>query len=72
MSGTAQNGYEIGVERYIDAPPHVVWSVWVERLEEWFCPKPWTTELVAMGFVPGWSAVADQLAALAEAQAQGG
>jgi len=130
MTGNAENGFELSVERYIDAPPHIVWSVWVERIEEWFCPKPWTTELIAMdlrpggrivttdayragwipqkpfmtgywemlpegkgtryragawhwdeeamkqhdqmGFVPGWSAVADQLAALAEAEAKGG
>jgi uncharacterized protein YndB with AHSA1/START domain len=53
MTGNAENGFELSVERYIDAPPHIVWSVWVERIEEWFCPKPWTTELIAMDLRPG-------------------
>lgn len=33
--------HELRVERLIDAPPAVVWQVWTERTEEWFCPKPW-------------------------------
>lgn len=38
--------YELSVTRLIDAPPATVWRVFTERLEEWWCPKPWTTELI--------------------------
>jgi uncharacterized protein YndB with AHSA1/START domain len=33
--------HDLSIERLIDAPPEVVWQVWTERTEEWFCPKPW-------------------------------
>ncbi len=38
--------FELAIERYIDAPPEVVFKVWTERLEEWWAPKPWTTKLI--------------------------
>jgi uncharacterized protein YndB with AHSA1/START domain len=38
--------FELAVERYIDAPPEIVFKVWTERLEEWWAPKPWTTKLI--------------------------
>jgi uncharacterized protein YndB with AHSA1/START domain len=39
--------HELSVERLIDAPPEVVWRVWTERTEEWFCPKPWRVEILS-------------------------
>jgi uncharacterized protein YndB with AHSA1/START domain len=45
--------FELSVERYIDARPEAVFRVWTERLEEWWCPKPWTTELVEQDLRPG-------------------
>ncbi|MCW3477019.1 SRPBCC family protein [Limobrevibacterium gyesilva] len=42
----AQAEYELAIERYIDAPPDIVFKVWTERLEEWWAPKPWTTRLI--------------------------
>lgn len=39
--------HELSVERLIDAPPEVVWRVWTERTEEWFCPRPWRVEILA-------------------------
>jgi len=45
--------FELAVERYIDAPPAVVWQVWTERLAEWWAPKPWTTEIIANDLRPG-------------------
>lgn len=48
-----QATYELAIERQIDAPPEVVWKIWTERLEEWWCPKPWTTKLVEMDLRPG-------------------
>ena len=39
--------HELSVTRLIAASPAVVWDIMVNRLEEWWCPRPWTTELVA-------------------------
>jgi len=50
-SGIAK--YELVIERYIAASPKTVYKVWTERLEEWWCPKPWTTELVEQDLRPG-------------------
>ena len=46
-------GFKMSVERVIDAPPETVWRVWTGRTEEWFCPKPWTIELIAQELRPG-------------------
>jgi uncharacterized protein YndB with AHSA1/START domain len=45
--------YELAVERYIDAPPPVVFKVWTERLEDWWAPKPWTTKITELDLRPG-------------------
>ena len=47
------NPLELAVERYIDAPPDIVYKVWTERLTEWWCPKPWTTEIIEHDLRPG-------------------
>jgi uncharacterized protein YndB with AHSA1/START domain len=39
---------ELSVSRHIAAPPEKVWQVMTDRLTEWWCPRPWTTEIVAM------------------------
>ncbi len=44
---------ELSVTRYIAAPPAVVWDVMVNRQEEWWCPRPWSIELVAQDRFPG-------------------
>lgn len=36
---------ELSVTRYIDAKPADVWTVMVDRQEEWWCPKPWRAEI---------------------------
>ncbi|MFC7739105.1 SRPBCC domain-containing protein [Roseomonas sp. GCM10028921] len=36
---------ELRVERRIDAPVEKVWRVMTERLEDWFCPKPWRARI---------------------------
>ena len=33
--------HEISVTRFIAAPPEKVWDVMANRIEEWWCPKPW-------------------------------
>jgi uncharacterized protein YndB with AHSA1/START domain len=39
------NTRELSVTRFIDAPPETVWSIMVDRQEEWWCPKPWRAEI---------------------------
>lgn len=46
MTPTQENGYELSVSTFIDAPPALVWDVMIERMTEWWCPKPWTTEII--------------------------
>ena len=48
-----QAQFELAVERYIDAPPEVVFKVWTERLEAWWAPKPWTTKIIEQDLRPG-------------------
>lgn len=36
----------LSVTRLIDARVETVWQVATERLEEWFCPKPWRAEVI--------------------------
>lgn len=45
--------YELSVTRHIAAPPERVFRIWVDRLEEWFAPKPWTTRLIEQDLRPG-------------------
>ena len=45
--------HELSVTRLIDAPVDLVWRIATERLAEWWCPKPWTTEIVEQDWRPG-------------------
>jgi uncharacterized protein YndB with AHSA1/START domain len=45
--------YELSITRLIDAPVEQVWQIATERLAEWWCPKPWTTEIVEQDWRPG-------------------
>src|SRR5262245_42928628 len=44
---------ELSLTRHIDASPEVVWDVMTNRMEEWFCPKPWRAEIVEQDRRPG-------------------
>jgi uncharacterized protein YndB with AHSA1/START domain len=44
---------ELSVTRLIDAPVELVWKIATERTAEWWCPKPWTTEIVEQDWRPG-------------------
>jgi len=39
--------HELKITRHISAPTNRVWDVLANRQEEWWCPKPWTIELIA-------------------------
>ena len=45
--------HELSVTRLIDAPVALVWQIATERLAEWWCPKPWTTEIVEQDWRAG-------------------
>jgi uncharacterized protein YndB with AHSA1/START domain len=49
----ADDIYELSVSRLIDASPADCWKTWTDHLAEWFCPKPWTVELIEMDLRPG-------------------
>lgn len=53
MNGAATNGWELSVERRIAAPSEKVWRIMTERLPEWWCPKPWRTEVNALEWRAG-------------------
>lgn len=36
--------HEISVTRFIAASPEKVWDVMANRIEQWWCPKPWRAE----------------------------
>lgn len=38
--------YELKITRLIDAPRAAVWRAWTDHLAEWWCPRPWTVEIV--------------------------
>lgn len=44
---------ELSVTRTIAAPPATVWQVMTDRMEDWWCPKPWRTEIIGNDFRPG-------------------
>ncbi|RYD48053.1 MAG: ATPase, partial [Sphingomonadales bacterium] len=46
-------GHQLLIERLVDAPASALWKAYTEHLDEWFCPKPWRAELVAMDLRPG-------------------
>lgn len=48
-----KDNFELSVDIYIDAPPQQVWQIMTERLTEWWCPKPWTTEVIEMDWRAG-------------------
>ncbi len=45
---TTESGiHELSVTRLIDAPRDALWRAWTDHLEKWWCPRPWTTEIIA-------------------------
>jgi len=50
---TDQTDLTLSVTTYIDASPEKVWTILTERMEEWWCPKPWRVEIVEQDWRPG-------------------
>lgn len=46
-------GHELAIERSFDATVATVWRAITDHIAEWWCPKPWTTEVVALEWTPG-------------------
>lgn len=54
---SAKTKFDLEISRLIKAPRSIVWKIWTDpdHLKEWWCPKPWTTEVKAMDVRPGGS-----------------
>ncbi|QGP78962.1 SRPBCC domain-containing protein [Sphingobium sp. CAP-1] len=50
MSGA---DHDLSVTCQIAAPREMCWKLWVDRKEEWFCPKPWRAEVIEQDLRPG-------------------
>jgi uncharacterized protein YndB with AHSA1/START domain len=46
---------DLMITRVLKAPRKALWRAWTEPdlLKEWWCPKPWTTEVLAFNLRPG-------------------
>ena len=51
--GLAECAHELAVQCVIHASPETVFRLWVERLSDWWAPRPWTTEVIANDLRPG-------------------
>ena len=49
----SQPTFELSVNRFINATPETVWQVMTERLSEWWCPRPWRTEVAELNWRAG-------------------
>jgi uncharacterized protein YndB with AHSA1/START domain len=51
----AADSRDLIITRKLNAPRAALWRAWSEPdlLKEWWCPKPWTTEVVAFDLRPG-------------------
>ncbi|MGY2733691.1 SRPBCC family protein [Sphingomonas sp. UYP23] len=45
--------HELRITRLIDAPREAVWRAFTDHLAEWWCPRPWTVELIEQDLRPG-------------------
>jgi uncharacterized protein YndB with AHSA1/START domain len=56
VSNTAQaDHHDLVISRVVQAPRALLWKAWAEPdlLKEWWCPKPWTTEVRAFELLAG-------------------
>jgi uncharacterized protein YndB with AHSA1/START domain len=53
MAANAENGWELSITRFINAPPEKVWDIMTNHMEEWWCPKPWLAKVDVLDRRPG-------------------
>lgn len=55
MSEHATDTRDLSISRLLNAPRALLWRAWThpELLSQWWCPKPWTTEVLAFDLRPG-------------------
>lgn len=57
MQGPTPVLHELSLTRHIAAPPARVWDIMVNRMPEWWCPKPWRAEIERMDRHPGGQSI---------------
>lgn len=45
--------HDLTITRLIDAPRDAVWRAFTDHLAEWWCPRPWTVEILEQDLRPG-------------------
>lgn len=52
---TSDNGLDLTISRLLRVPRALVWRAWTDpaHLKQWWCPKPWTTDVLQFDLVPG-------------------
>jgi uncharacterized protein YndB with AHSA1/START domain len=50
---TPKTDFTLSITRLIDAPRAAVWRAFTDHLAEWWCPGPWTTEIVEVDLRSG-------------------
>ena len=45
--------HELAIERHFDSPRDAVWRAVTDHLTEWWCPRPWTSEIIALEWKSG-------------------
>lgn len=52
-SPTGVGTHDLTITRLIDAPREAVWRAYTDHLAEWWCPRPWSVELLEQDMRPG-------------------
>lgn len=45
--------HDLTITRLIDAPREAVWRAYTDHLAEWWCPRPWSVEVIEQDMRPG-------------------
>jgi uncharacterized protein YndB with AHSA1/START domain len=55
MNTQSTESHDLEITRILKAPRRLLWRAWSDPnlLAEWWCPKPWKTEVKAFEFYPG-------------------
>lgn len=55
MAADGDNQLDLVISRLLRVPRALVWKAWTDpaHLKQWWCPKPWTTEVLGFDMRPG-------------------